>query len=55
MGSTQLPGEELIRALYAEHGRLLLVFVQPGLNGDRALPRTSFRRRYCALAAFGRG
>ena len=26
MGSTQLPGEELIRALYAEHGPLLLAF-----------------------------
>jgi len=36
MGSTQLPGEELIRALYAEHGPLLLAFVQRSLNGDRA-------------------
>ena len=35
MGSTQLPGEELIRALYAEHGPLLLAFVQRLLNGDR--------------------
>jgi RNA polymerase sigma-70 factor, ECF subfamily len=36
MGSTQLPGEELIRALHAEHGPLLLAFVQRSLNGDRA-------------------
>ena len=36
MGSTQLPGEELIRALYAEHGSSLLAFVQRLVNGDRA-------------------
>ncbi len=36
MGSTQLPGEELIRALYAEHGSSLLAFVQRLTNGDRA-------------------
>src|SRR5690349_4937971 len=36
MGSTQLPDEELIRALYAEHGSSLLAFVQRLLNGDRA-------------------
>ena len=36
MGSTQLPGEELIRALYAEHGSSLLAFIQRLTNGDRA-------------------
>jgi RNA polymerase sigma-70 factor (ECF subfamily) len=36
VGSTQLPGEELIRALYAEHGSSLLAFVQRLTNGDRA-------------------
>ena len=36
MGSTQLPDEELIRALYAEHGSSLLAFVQRLLDGDRA-------------------
>jgi RNA polymerase sigma-70 factor (ECF subfamily) len=36
VGGTQLRDEELIRALYAEHGAPLLAFVERLLGGDRA-------------------